>query len=245
MIFRQLFEPESSTYTYLIGCPQTGAAVLVDPVLETVARDLDAVRGLGLSLAYTLETHIHADHVTSAGRLRALTACKVAYPALDGVAGADLGVSEGAPLRVGTVTLQPLFTPGHTDNHHCYLIERAPIEGGGAARVLTGDALLIDGCGRTDFQCGDAHALHKSVNEKLFTLGDDVIVHPGHDYQGRRETTIGRERAGNARLGGGKSVEDFVAIMAALDLPYPRKIDIAVPANRRCGVADGEGATRT
>lgn len=236
MIFRQLFEPQSSTYTYLIGCPQTGAAVLVDPVLETVERDLDEVRALGLTLAFTLETHIHADHVTSAARLRALSGCKVAYPALDAVALADLGVSETAPLKVGTVILQPLFTPGHTDNHHCYLIERP-----GAARVLTGDTLLIDGCGRTDFQCGCARSLYKSVNEKLFALADDTIVHPGHDYQGRLETTIGKERAGNARLGGGRDEAEFVAIMAALELPYPRRMDVAVPANRRCGAIEDEG----
>jgi glyoxylase-like metal-dependent hydrolase (beta-lactamase superfamily II) len=235
MIFRQLFEPVSSTYTYLIGCPETGVAVLVDPVLETVERDLDAVKALGLTLGYTLETHIHADHVTSAARLRALTGCKVAYPALDGIAGADLGVGETAPLRVGNVTLQPLFTPGHTDNHHCYLIERE-----GIARVLTGDTLLIDGCGRTDFQCGDARALYKSVNEKLFALGDATIVHPGHDYKGRLETTIGAERAGNARLGGGRSEEAFVAIMAALGLPQPRLMDVAVPANKRCGEMEEE-----
>jgi glyoxylase-like metal-dependent hydrolase (beta-lactamase superfamily II) len=239
MIFRQLFEPVSSTFTYLIGCPETGVAVLVDPVLETVERDLDEVRALGLSLGFTLETHIHADHVTSAARLRALTGCKVAYPALDGAEGADLGVGETAPLRVGNVTLQPLFTPGHTDNHHCYLIETPAVgglgEGGGAARVLTGDTLLIDGCGRTDFQCGDARALYRSVNEKLFALGDATIVHPGHDYKGRQETTIGAERAGNARLGGGRKVEEFVAIMAALGLPHPRLIDVAVPANKRCG----------
>lgn len=230
MIFRQLFEPVSSTYTYLIGCRETGVAVLVDPVLETVERDLDQVRALGLTLGFTLETHIHADHVTSAARLRALTGCKVAYPALDGVEGADLGVGETASLKVGHVTLQPLFTPGHTDNHHCYLIER-----GDVSRVLTGDTLLIGGCGRTDFQCGDARALYKSVNDKLFALGDATIVHPGHDYKGRQETTIGAERAGNARLGGGRSEEEFVAIMAALGLPHPRLMDVAVPANKRCG----------
>jgi len=235
MIFRQLFEPLSSTFTYLAGCPETGVAVLVDPVLETVARDLDVVKALGLTLGFTLETHIHADHVTSAARLRALTGCKVAYPALDGIEGADIGVGETAPLRVGNLTLQPLFTPGHTDNHHCYLIERAAIEDGGAARVLTGDTLLIDGCGRTDFQCGDAQALYKSVNEKLFALGDATIVNPGHDYKGRLETTIGEQRRANARLGGGRSEEEFVAIMAALGLPYPKRMDEAVPANRRCG----------
>lgn len=230
MIFRQLFEPESSTYTYLLGCPETRAAILVDPVLETLDRDLALLQALELNLAYSLETHIHADHVTSAARLRSLTGCRIAYPALDGVAGADVGVSEMTPLEAGTVRLQPLFTPGHTDNHHCYFLEAR-----GAPRVLTGDALLIDGCGRTDFQCGDAATLYRSVHDKLFTLPDDTLVYPGHDYQQRRVSSVGQERARNPRLGGGKGVEEFVAIMAGLDLPRPKKMDVAVPANRCCG----------
>lgn len=231
MIFRQLFEPESSTYTYLLGCPESGAAVLVDPVLESAERDLDAVRGLGLTLAWTVETHVHADHVTAAARLRALSGCKVAFPAGEEIAGADAYLGELAPLELGTLTLTPLYTPGHTDNHHCYLVD---------GRVFTGDALLIDGCGRTDFQGGSAATLYRSVQDKLFSLPEETLVYPAHDYQGRQVSSIGQERVRNPRLGAGKSVEDFVAIMAALDLPYPKKIDIAVPANRRAGaLADG------
>lgn len=231
MIFRQLFEPESSTYTYLIGCPESGAAVLVDPVLETAERDLQAVRELGLTLAWTVETHVHADHVTAAARLRSLSGCKVAYPEGEEIAGADARVGELAPLVIGTVTLRPLYTPGHTDNHHCYLA---------GDRVLTGDALLIGGCGRTDFQGGCPATLYRSVHDKLFSLPDETLVFPGHDYQGRQASSVGAERSGNARLGGGRSAEDFAAIMAALDLPYPKKIDVAVSANRRCGaIADG------
>jgi sulfur dioxygenase len=226
MIFRQLFEPESSTYTYLLGCPESGAALLVDPVLETAERDLDAVRGLGLTLAWTVETHVHADHVTAAARLRALSGCKVAFPAGEEIAGADAYLGELAPLALGALRLTPLYTPGHTDNHHCYLV---------AGRVLTGDTLLIDGCGRTDFQGGSAATLYRSVHDKLFGLPDDTLVYPAHDYQGRRVSNIGQERARNPRLGGGKTEADFIAIMAALDLPYPKKIDLAVPANRRCG----------
>lgn len=226
MIFRQLFEPDSSTYTYLLGCPETGAALLVDPVLETAERDLEAVRGLGLTLAWTVETHVHADHVTAAARLRSLSGCKVAFPAGEEIAGADAYLSELAPLALGTLTLTPLYTPGHTDNHHCYLVD---------GRVFTGDALLIDGCGRTDFQGGSAATLYRSVHDKLFSLPDDTLVYPAHDYQGRRVSNIGQERARNPRLGGGKSADEFIAIMAALDLPYPKKIDIAVPANRRAG----------
>jgi len=230
MIFRQLFEPDSSTYTYLLGCPETGAALLVDPVLETAERDLAAVRGLGLTLAWTVETHVHADHVTAAARLKALSGCRIAYPDGEEIAGADLRLNELAPLAVGTVALKPLFTPGHTDNHHCYLA---------GGRVFTGDALLIDGCGRTDFQGGCAATLYRSVHDKIFTLPDETLVYPGHDYRGREVSSVGRERAANARLGGGRSEAEFLAIMAALDLPYPKKLDVAVPANRRCGaIAD-------
>ena len=230
MIFRQLFEPDSSTYTYLLGCPETGAALLVDPVLETAERDLAAVRGLGLTLAWTVETHVHADHVTAAARLKALSGCRIAYPDGEEIAGADLRLNELAPLAVGTVALKPLFTPGHTDNHHCYLA---------GGRVFTGDALLIDGCGRTDFQGGCAATLYRSVHGKIFTLPDETLVYPGHDYRGREVSSVGRERAANARLGGGRSEAEFLAIMAALDLPYPKKLDVAVPANRRCGaIAD-------
>lgn len=231
MIFRQLFEPDSSTLTYLLGCPESGAAVLVDPVLETAERDLEAVREMGLTLAWTVETHVHADHVTAAARLRALSGCKVAFPAGEEIAGADAYLSELAPLALGALTLTPLYTPGHTDNHHCYLAD---------GRVFTGDALLIDGCGRTDFQGGSAAILYRSVHDKLFGLPDDTLVYPAHDYQGRRVSNIGQERARNPRLGEGKSVEDFIAIMAALDLPYPKKIDLAVPANRRCGALADE-----
>lgn len=231
MIFRQLFEPDSSTYTYLLGCPETGAAVLIDPVLETAERDLAAVHELGLRLAWTVETHVHADHVTAAARLRSLSRCKIAYPDGEEIAGADLRLSELAPLAAGRVTLHPLYTPGHTDNHHCYLVD---------GRVFTGDALLIDGCGRTDFQGGCAATLYRSVHEKIFALPDETLVYPGHDYRGRQASSVGHERDRNSRLGGGRTAEEFVAIMAALDLPYPRKIDVAVPANRRCGASAGD-----
>lgn len=237
MIFRQLSEPESCTYTYLLACSATRQAVLVDPVLETVDRDLAVVQELGLELAFTLETHIHADHITSAARLRSLTGCRIAYPATDMPAEADRAVSEIDPLEVGGVTLQPLFTPGHTDGHHSYLVG-----GVDAARVMTGDALLIDGCGRTDFQGGCANTLYKSVHEKLFTLPDDTLVYPGHDYNQRRVSTVGQERSRNPRLGAGKCVDEFAAIMAGLNLPSPKKLDLAVPANRRCGLADESSA---
>jgi glyoxylase-like metal-dependent hydrolase (beta-lactamase superfamily II) len=230
MIFRQLFEVGSSTYTYLIACPDTREAVLVDPVLDAVDRDLAIVQELGLTLAYTLETHVHADHITSAARLRSLVGSKVACPEMDGLAEADVGVSEMEPLDVGAIRLKPLFTPGHTDAHHAYLVETPD-----TARVMTGDALLIDGCGRTDFQGGSAETLYHSIHDKIFTLPGDTLVYPGHDYNRRHVSSVAEQRERNPRLGGGKSVEEFVAIMAALKLPYPKKIDVAVPANRRCG----------
>lgn len=230
MIFRQLFEPVSSTYTYLIGCDENGQAALIDPVLETVERDLDAIRDLGLTLACTIETHIHADHVTGAGRLRTLSGSKAGFPAASGADFVDFTIAESQPVAIGNVQLRPLFTPGHTDDHHCYVIESVD-----AARIFTGDALLIEGCGRTDFQNGNAATLYRSVHDKIFGLADDTLVYPAHDYNQRHVSSVGQERARNPRLGAGKSSDEFVAIMASLNLPRPKKMDLAVPANRACG----------
>jgi sulfur dioxygenase len=231
MIFRQLFEPASSTYTYLVACPETGQSVLVDPVLETAERDLRVLQDLGLDLTYTLETHVHADHLTGAQKLKQLSGCLVAGPALDEMPCRDIGVREGEPFRVGSVELHPLFTPGHTDAHHAYLVDNAT-----AKMLFSGDALLIDACGRTDFQSGDATALYHSIHDKFFTLPDETLVYPCHDYDGRFVSSVAQEKARNPRLGGGKSLQEFVAIMNGLDLPYPKKIDFAVPGNRECGV---------
>ena len=230
MVFRQLFEPQSSAFTYLIGCDQTREAVLIDPVLEAVERDLALLAELGLMLKYTLETHIHADHVTGADRLRDETGAKAAVPEKSGASQVDLAVREGEAIAIGELRLEPLYTPGHTNDHHAYLLRD-----GDSARVFTGDALMIDGCGRTDFQNGDAATLYRSVHDKLFALPDETLVYPGHDYQQRRVSSIGQERARNPRLGGGKTIEEFVAIMEGLNLPRPKKMDIAVPANLECG----------
>lgn len=227
MIFRQLYEPVSSTYTYLLGCEETGRAVLIDPVVNAMDRDLSEIRNLGLTLTYTLDTHIHADHITAALHLREKVGSKVAAPAIDNLPCMDIPVEEGKPLRVGSIELQPLHTPGHTDGHFAYVVND---------RVLTGDALLIDGCGRTDFQNGDTDALYKSVTEKLFTLPEDYLVYPAHDYQHRRVSSIAQEKTRNPRLGGGKTLEEFRQIMHQLNLPYPKFIDYAVPSNRQCGV---------
>ena len=230
MLFRQLFEPQSSAYTYLIGCEGSGEALLIDPVLETVERDLKLLGELQLTLKYSIETHIHADHVTGAARLRERTGCRCAVPQKSGASHVDLPVREGEAIRIGSLELQPLYTPGHTNDHHSYFLESS--DGG---RVFTGDALLIDGCGRTDFQNGDAATLYRSVHDKIFRLTGDTLVYPGHDYQQRHVSSVDQERQRNPRLGGGKSLDEFVAIMAGLNLPRPKKIDVAVPANRECG----------
>lgn len=227
MIFRQLFEPLSSTYTYLLGCETTGEAVLIDPVVNSIERDLSVLQSLGLRLSCTIDTHIHADHITAARHLRDRVGSKIAAPAVDALPCVDIGLDEGTPFRLGSITLDPLFTPGHTDGHFAY---RA------GDRLFSGDALLIDGCGRTDFQNGDAAALYRSVTEKLFALPDDVLVYPAHDYKGRRVSSIGQEKTRNPRLGQGRTQAEFEAIMAGLDMPYPKFIDHAVPGNRQCGV---------
>ena len=227
MIFRQLFEPVSSTYTYLLGCEETGQALLVDPVLPAWERDLAALNALSLKLVYTVETHVHADHITAALRLKRETGSRIAYPGRSGAPCADLAIEDGHELRLGGIALEPLFTPGHTDDHFSYLVD---------GRVLTGDALLIDGCGRTDFQNGDAATLYRSVRGRLFTLPDDTLVYPAHDYQQRRVSTVAQERSRNPRLGGDRTLAEFAVIMRELELPYPKFIDYAVPGNRQCGV---------
>ena len=227
MLFRQLFEPLSSTYTYLLGCEQTGQAVLIDPVVNAMERDLQVLAELGLTLAWTLDTHIHADHITAALHLKQQVGSRIAAPAFDRLPCTDLGVLDGVELQVGELRIAPMHTPGHTDGHFAY---------SAGHRVFTGDALLIDGCGRTDFQSGDAATLYRSVRERLFALPEDHLVYPGHDYQKRRVSTIGQERSRNPRLGGDRTLEEFIALMAGLNLPYPKFIDFAVPGNRQCGV---------
>ena len=227
MIFRQLFEPVSSTYTYLLGCTETGQAILIDPVVNSIERDLAELSRLGLTLAYTVDTHIHADHITSALELKNKVGSKIAAPAIDQLPCVDFPVGEGRPLQIGSISLDGLHTPGHTDGHFAYRV---------GERLFSGDALLIDGCGRTDFQNGDAETLYRSVTNKFFSLSDEVLVYPAHDYSGRHISSIAQEKARNPRLGGGRTLEEFKQIMAGLNLPYPKFIDYAVPGNRQCGV---------
>ena len=171
MIFRQLFEPDSSTYTYLLSCRDTGRTVLIDPVLDTAERDARVLQKMGLQLSFTLDTHIHADHLTGASKLKELTGSQIAYPAIDELPCADLGVREGTVFRVGQIEIHPLFTPGHTNHHHAYLVDN-----GTQKMLFSGDALLIESCGRTDFQSGNAETLYRSIHDKIFTLPDDTII---------------------------------------------------------------------
>lgn len=227
MIFRQLFEPLSSTYTYLLGCEETGQAILIDPVIASMDRDLQVLQRLGLTLAFSVDTHVHADHITAALELKNKVGSKIAMPAAEQVPCADINLEEGKPLRLGSMVLNPLHTPGHTSGHFAYTFND---------RVFTGDALLIEGCGRTDFQQGDADALYRSVREKLFSLPDDTLVYPAHDYQDRHVSTIAQEKKRNPRLGEDRTLEEFRNIMANLNLPFPKFIEYAVPGNKQCGI---------
>lgn len=225
MLFRQLFDLESSTYTYLIADPNVRQAVLVDPVFEQADRDLQLLREIGLELRFCLETHIHADHITGAARLRALTGCTVVVPEHAQAAGADRFICDGEVVQLGSVAVEAIATPGHTNSHTAYLINNE--------RILTGDALFIRGCGRTDFQGGDAGALYDSVTRRLFALPDETLVYPGHDYKGQTVSSIGEEKRCNPRFQRERS--DFIGLMTGLGLPKPKKLFEAVPANLRCG----------
>jgi sulfur dioxygenase len=228
----QLFDPASSTYTYVLFDQLSREAVIIDPVDEQLERDLATLQEYGLKLVWTVETHAHADHITSAGRLAELAGARTAAPQGCGIGTAGVQLQHGDTLKFGGEVLQALHTPGHTAGSMCFLWRE---------HVFTGDTLLINGCGRTDFPSGDAKDLYRSLTQVLFALPDATTVWPGHDYQGRSFSSIGQEKAGNARIAG-KSEAEFVAIMDSLQLPKPRRIDEAVPANLSSGLrhdADG------
>ena len=231
LVFRQLFDPTSSTYTYLLADRRSGDAVLIDPVFEQARRDAALVDELGLSLRWTIETHTHADHVTGAWLLSKRLGSRIAVPAAGGAEGADRTLSHGDRIDFGARHLRVRATPGHTDGCLSYVLDDESM-------AFTGDALLIRGCGRTDFQQGDARRLFRSVRTELFSLPQDCLLWPAHDYRGLTVTSVREERAHNPRLGGEVGEDDFVGFMANLNLPHPKQIDVAVPGNLRCGRVD-------
>ncbi len=228
MLLRQLYDARSSTYTYLLADEATREAVLIDPVFEQFTRDVALLRELDLKLRYTLETHVHADHVTAASLFKAAMKSEIVVSRRAGVDGADLLVDEGDEVRFGAHRLRVHATPGHTNGCITFVTEDE-------AMAFTGDALMIRAAGRTDFQQGDARTLYRSVHERIFSLPKSCAVYPAHDYKGRSSSSVGEERAHNPRLGGARSEDDFVGYMNNLGLPHPNQIDVAVPANLRAG----------
>jgi glyoxylase-like metal-dependent hydrolase (beta-lactamase superfamily II)/rhodanese-related sulfurtransferase len=228
MIFRQLFDPQSSTYTYLLADADAREALLIDPVFDEAPRDAALIRELGLKLLYTLETHIHADHVSGAWNLKHRLASQIAVSAESGAEGADRYLKDAETVQFGSRYLHVRTTPGHTKGCCTYVLDDQTM-------AFTGDCLLIRGCGRTDFQQGDARTMYRSVHERIFSLPDSCLLYPAHDYRGLTVSSVGEERRFNPRLGGELSEDDFVGYMNNLGLPHPKQMDIAVPANMKCG----------
>jgi sulfur dioxygenase len=233
MLLRQLFDQDSSTYSYLLADQLAHQAVIIDPVIEQLDRDATLIEELGLRLLFALDTHVHADHVTATGLLKQRFGSRTVVSERAGVACADWLVKHGDRIRFGAHELEVRETPGHTRGCLTYVMHEPRL-------AFTGDALLIRACGRTDFQQGDARELYRSVREQVFTLPDDTLIYPGHDYKGRTVSSVAEEKRLNPRLGGERTVSDFQRLMSELRLPYPRKMDVAVPANLFCGVATAE-----
>jgi glyoxylase-like metal-dependent hydrolase (beta-lactamase superfamily II)/rhodanese-related sulfurtransferase len=234
MIFRQLFDSVSGIYTYLLASRRGGEALIIDPVLEKVERYLQLVKELDLKLVKAVDTHLHADHITGLGALRDRTQCITVMGEHSNVDVVSMRLSEGDRLTIEGVALDVLYTPGHTDDSYSFRM---------ADRVFTGDTLLIRGTGRTDFQNGDSRAQYDSIFNKLLRLPDETLVFPAHDYKGETVSTIGEERTFNPRLTV-KSVDEYVALMDSLNLPNPKMMDVAVPANMRVGYAQEAIAQR-
>ncbi len=230
MIFRQLFDAESSTYTYLLADPVSREAVFIDPVFEKHQRDLALLRELDLHLTHTLDTHLHADHVTGAWLMKQAVGSRIVLSGRYGADEVDVPVDHGDVIRFGHFALEVRATPGHTAGCVTYVF---------ADRAFTGDALLIRGAGRTDFQAGDPRKLYHSIREQIFSLPGNTLVFPAHDYAGRTVSSVAEERAHNPRVGGAASEEDFAGFMENMGLPHPKKIDAALPANARCGKPEG------
>ena len=238
LIFRQLIDPQSSTYTYLLADAASREAVLVDPVFEQTRRDVALIKELGLTLRYVLDTHVHADHVTAAWMMQQRLGCEIALSGKSGAEGADRLLAHGDRVRFGKRYLSVRETPGHTAGCVTYVLDDERM-------AFTGDCLLVRGCGRTDFQGGDARLMYRSIHQQIFTLPEDCLLYPAHDYRGITVTTVGEERRLNPRLGGNLSEDDFAGYMENLGLPHPKQIDVAVPANLRCGRREGGEAQLT
>ena len=228
LIFRQLFDLPSSTYTYLLGDSATGEAVLIDPVFENEQRDRALLRELRLRLTATLDTHVHADHVTAAWLLKQRCGSQMLLSEHSGAVGADRLLKQGDQVHFGDRHLDVRATPGHTSGCLTFVLDDQSM-------AYTGDCLLIRGCGRTDFQQGSPAQLYRSVHEQILSLPEQCLLYPGHDYRGLTVTSVGEERAYNPRLGGDVNADDFTGYMDNLGLPHPKLMDVAVPANLRCG----------
>jgi sulfur dioxygenase len=235
LIFRQLFDATSSTYTYLLGDADSAQALLIDPVFEHVRRDGALLRELGLALVATLETHVHADHVTGAWMHRQRTGSRVLGSAAGGAQGLDRALAHGDRVAFGGRHLQVRATPGHTDGCLSFVLDDERM-------AFTGDALLIRGCGRTDFQQGSPERLYRSVHQQILSLPAHCLLYPGHDYKGLTATSVEEERRFNPRFGGNSNETDFAGYMNHLGLPHPKLMDIAVPANLRCGQPEGDAS---
>ena len=233
LVFRQLFDPSSSTYTYLLADGHSGKAVVIDPVFEQVRRDAALIEELGLDLVYSLETHVHADHVTGAWLLRQQTGCGIALSADSGAVGADRYLVPDDVIAFGGRNVQVRKTPGHTNGCLTYVLDDRSM-------AFTGDCLMVRGSGRTDFQQGDPSALYRSVHQQIFSLPDTCLLYPAHDYRGLTVTSVREERRYNPRLGGESGEADFAGYMKNLRLAHPKKLDVAVPANLKCGKPEGE-----
>ena len=229
MIFRQLYDAVSSTYTYLLGDEKSNEALLIDPVFEQVPRDLALLQELGLDLKLVLDTHAHADHVTAAWILKQKTGCNIALAAAVGADNVDIALRHGDTIGVQGITLEVRATPGHTNGCQTYVLSDHSM-------AFTGDALLIRGCGRSDFQEGDPGKLFHSITDQIFILPGTCAVYPAHDYNGRTRSSVAEEKTHNPRVGGGANERDFVQYMKAMQLPHPKKIDEALPANMRSGM---------
>lgn len=227
-MFKQFYDEASSTLTYLIADMVSKQAILIDPVADNIDIYLQVISKNNLTLLYSLETHVHADHITGGGKLKSITMAKTGVSLGCGAESADIQLQDNDVITFGNESITVIATPGHTDGSVSFMWQD---------RVFTGDSLLINGCGRTDFQNGDAGKLYDCITTRLFTLADETLVYPGHDYNGKRVSSIAQERLSNQRLAN-KSRDEFIQLMANLNLPKPKMIDIAVPTNRRCGTPE-------